>query len=149
MKLQNIKKICQKCRAICCKMGSDFSEKEMKKVIKKNPKLKKYFSKIEEGYYELKPKNGKCPCLSKDYNCSIHKDRSLMCKAWPVFPEYKGKKKRYIIIQCPLTPHLSKTQLETMKKQASKLPKTITKRVETSLPKKDFDSFIKKFKKKK
>ncbi len=144
MKLENIKKVCQKCKASCCKMGgADFTKKEMKKVL--NAGFKNCFSKIENNWYELKSKNGKCPYLSKDYSCSIHKVRPLMCKCWPVYLEFKNNKKRYIIIQCPLTPHLSKKQILMMKKQASKLPKKFVECVKTNLPKKDFKLIMKRF----
>lgn len=145
MKLQDIKKICQKCKASCCKMGGpDFTKKEMEKVLKSG--FKNYFSKINNNYYELKSKNGKCPYLSKDYLCSIHKVRPLMCKCWPVYPEFRNKKREYIIIQCPLTPHLSKKQILVMKKQASKLPREFVDSLKTNLPKKDFKLIMKRFK---
>lgn len=145
MKLENIKRVCLKCKASCCKMGGpDFTKKEMQKVLKAG--FKNCFSKIDDDWYELKSKNGRCPYL-KNYLCSIHDVRPLMCKCWPVYLKFKNKKREYILIQCPLTPYLSKKQILEMKKQASKLPKRFVEEVKTNLPKKDFELIMRRFKK--
>jgi len=146
MKLENIKHVCKKCRGSCCKLGgADFTKKEMQKVLKAG--FKNYFLKVGNYGYELKSKNGRCPYLSKNYSCSIHKVRPLMCRCWPVYAEYKNNKRKYIIIQCPLTPYLSKKQISEMKKQASKLSRKFIewKDVHTNLPKKDFNLMIKRY----
>jgi Fe-S-cluster containining protein len=141
MKLENIKQVCKKCKASCCKMGGpDFTKKEMEKVLKAG--FKNCFSKIDKNRYELKSKNGRCIYLLKNYLCSIHKVKPLMCRCWPVYRE-KGK---YIIIKCPLTPYLSKRQRLEMKKQTSKLPKRFVDDIQTNLPKKDFELVMKRFK---
>ena len=123
MKL-NIKKVCGKCKASCCKMGGpDFTKKEMQRVLRAG--FKDCFSKIDNNHYELKSKNGKCPYLSKDYSCLIHNVRPLMCKCWPIFPDIKNKKREYFLIQCPVTSYLSKKEILTMKKQL-KMPSKFT-----------------------
>lgn len=137
MKLQ-ILKICQRCKAKCCKIGGpDFTKKEMKLILKAG--FKDCFRKINKNHYELKSKKGVCPYLAKDNSCSIHRLRPEMCKCWPVYIKYKGNKKEYFIAQCPLTPYLSKKEIEKMKKQASKINRKIleTTFLDTKLPKSD------------
>lgn len=152
MKLQDIKNVCYKCKARCCKMGGpEFTEYNMKQAIKIKPKYKNLFVKVKRDHYELKVKGGMCFFLNKDYSCSIHKARPLMCRCWPVFVDYKNSKKRYVIVNCPLTPYLTKKQLKIMKEQASKLPKEFIDCFETSLPKKELNLIMRrygKFKKK-
>ena len=148
MKLKDIKDACKKCRARCCKMGGpDFTEKEMKKVLKLNPKLKDRFVRLNKNHYELKVKRGICPFLRKDYSCSIHKARPLMCKCWPVYLEFIKGRKSFLIIQCPLTPYLTKEQIQTMKKQASKLPKEFVEGKETKFSKSEVKLVMKRFNK--
>lgn len=121
MKLQNILRACQKCKAECCKMGGpDFTEKEMLRVLKAG--YKNCFVKINKNHYELKSKKGICPYL-KNFSCEIHKVKPLMCKCWPVYLQFRGKKKEYVLVQCPLTPLLSQSEIKKMRKQAGKIPK--------------------------
>jgi len=116
--------VCQKCKAACCKMGGpDFTEEEMKLVLKSGHKC--CFLKVREGIYELQSKKCICPYLKKDYSCEIHKIKPLMCRCWPVFPMLNGKKKRYMIIDCPITKLLTQEQIAKCKKEASKIPKKL------------------------
>ena len=146
MKAKEVLLVCRKCKAKCCKIGgSDFTESEMRTVLKAGHK--NFFDKVEKNHYELKSKMGRCSYLTKELSCGIHKVRPLMCRCWPVYPEYKKNKKQYVVIQCPLTPYLSKKNLEIMKKQASKLPRNLSGDIKTNLPKKDLDLIIKRFNK--
>lgn len=116
--------ICQKCKSACCKLGGpDFTKAEMTKVLKAGHK--NYFVTISPNHFELKSKKGICPYLTKDNSCSIHDERPLMCKCWPVFLSYKDNDPKYFLIECPLTRALSKQDIQTMKKQASLIPKEI------------------------
>ncbi len=122
MKANMALKVCRKCKAACCKMGGpDFSKYEMKRVLKTDHK--NFFVKMGKNHYELKCKKGICPYLAKDNSCSIHKIRPLMCKCWPLTINYKTNKKELMIIECPLTPLLSKRDIQIMKKQISNIPK--------------------------
>ena len=115
-------KVCQKCKASCCKMGgADFSRVEMLKVL--NAGYKNFFMKINDNHYELKSKKGICPYLARNNSCSIHKCRPLMCQCWPLTINYKSDKKEIMIAKCPLTPLLSKQDIQIMKKQISRIPK--------------------------
>lgn len=121
MKL-DIKKVCIKCGAKCCKFaGPTVSEREKNKILKVG--FKDYFIKCKNSY-DLKTKNGVCPYL-KNNLCEIHKVKPLMCRAWPAFPVFKGKKKRIIILDCPLVKYLNKSDLNKLKKEAAKLPKEL------------------------
>ena len=135
-----ILKICQKCKARCCKMGGpDFTKKEMQEVLDSG--FKNHFVKIGKNHYELKSKKGICPYLARNYSCLIHKVRPLMCKCWPVCVDLVEGKKKLYLAHCHLTPLISKKEMGVMKKQALKIPKTTL--VETftkcKLPKKDVD----------
>jgi len=117
-------KVCRKCKAACCRMGGpDFTEAEMKKVLKAGHK--NYFFEVRNRIYELKSKKGICPYLKKDYSCEIHKIKPLMCRCWPVFPMVKhGRriKKRDMIIECPITKLLTNEQIAKCRKEANKIP---------------------------
>ena len=116
--------VCKKCRARCCKMGGpNFTEKEMKRVLKNGHK--NYFFKVRKGIYELRSKDAICDYLKKDNSCEIEECKPAICLAWPVLPEFKGKKKHFIIINCPLTKTLSKKEINACKKDANRLSKNL------------------------
>jgi len=124
VKANKFLEICKKCEAKCCKMGGpNFTEKEMRSVLKEG--YKNYFYKVRKGIYELKSKKAICPYLKKDNSCKIHKIKPLLCLCWPVFPKFKGKNKSYIIIDCPMTKILSKKEIKNCKKEASKVSKEL------------------------
>ncbi len=124
MRANVVLKVCQTCKATCCKMGGpDFTKLEMQKVLKAGHP--NFFVKISDNHYELKSKRGLCPYLSEDNSCSIHEVRPMMCKCWPVVVECDKDKKVFYLIDCPLTPLLSKHDISIMKKQASRIPKEI------------------------
>jgi Fe-S-cluster containining protein len=113
-------KICQKCKAACCKMGgSDLTEREARRIMKASNPI--FFRRIDKNHYEMKSKGGVCPYLNKDHSCQIEDTKPLMCRSWPVDPDYKCKELVYEIIQCPLTRLLSPGQIKKMKKQAAKI----------------------------
>lgn len=148
MKLRNILNVCQKCKAECCKMGGpDFTEKEMKRVLK--TKFKNCFVEINKNHYELKSKRGICPYLRKNFSCKIHKVRPLMCKCWPVYLRFRENKRMFILAECPLTPLLPKKEIEEMKKQAIRIPKELVKTSfsNSKLPKSDLKLIEKRFNK--
>ncbi len=116
--------VCQKCKAACCRMGGpDFTEAEMKKVLKSGHK--NYFFEVRDGIYELRSKKAVCAYLKKDKSCEIQNLKPQMCRSWPVFPIIKNNKRKYLIIDCPITMLLSKEQLVKCKKEASKIPKKL------------------------
>ncbi|MBU1008406.1 MAG: YkgJ family cysteine cluster protein [archaeon] len=124
MKAEMALKICQKCKAACCKMGGpDFSKSEMKKVLKAGHP--NYFVELNPNHFELKGKKGRCHYLTNSNSCRIHNERPLMCKCWPVYVNYKNNKKEFVLIECPLTSQLSKKDIQIMKYQASRIPKEI------------------------
>lgn len=117
-------KVCRKCQAACCKLsGPDLSEKEMKKILKAG--FRNYFRKVGKNHYEMISIGGRCSYLKKDNSCEIHKVKPFICLCWPVLPKYKGNKRKYVIVECPITPLLSKKDIEKCKKEASKIPKNI------------------------
>jgi len=117
-KLEIIKDVCTKCGADCCKMGgAEFTKKEMDKVISAG--FPAHFRKISEDHFETATKDGVCAYLGKDSLCSIHSLRPKMCKGWPVHLDFKDGKKIYLLMECPLTPLLSKSDISKMKKQMS------------------------------
>ena len=122
MKFDIMLKTCQRCSAACCKMGGpDFSKSEMEKVLKAG--YKNFFVKLNNNHYELKCKKGICPYLKEDNSCLIHKVRPLMCKCLPLTINYKNNKKEIMVIECPLTPLLSKQGIQIMKRQINRIPK--------------------------
>jgi Fe-S-cluster containining protein len=98
--------------------GPDFTEAEMKKVVKAGHK--NYFFAVRNGFYELTSKKGRCAYLKKDNSCEIQNFKPKMCRAWPVFPK---RKNTYLLIDCPVTKLLSKAQIEKCKKEASGITK--------------------------
>jgi Fe-S-cluster containining protein len=117
-------KVCQKCKAACCRMGGpDFTEAEMKKVLKAGHK--NYFFEVRDGIYELKSKKGRCRYLKKDNSCEIQNVKPRLCQSWPVFPRIKNNKRKYLIIDCPITALLSNEQIAKCKIGASRIPKEL------------------------
>jgi hypothetical protein len=45
-------------------------------------------------------------------SCEIQEVKPLMCSAWPVLPQIKKGKKEIRIAECPLTPTLSKKEVD-------------------------------------
>lgn len=112
--------VCKNCKASCCKLGGpDFTREEMEKVLKAGHP--NYFVELSPNHFELRSKNAICPYLFKDHSCSIHNQRPYMCKSWPIHTEHDGERK-YVLIACPLAALLTKQNLKTMKRQASKRP---------------------------
>jgi Fe-S-cluster containining protein len=95
----------------------------MKKVLKSG--YKNYFFEVKDNIYELKSKRGICPYLTKNNSCKIHKIKPILCLCWPVFPNFRKKKKEYILIECPMTKILSKREIEKCRKEASKISKKL------------------------
>jgi Fe-S-cluster containining protein len=124
MKANKFLRICQDCKASCCKMGGpDFTETEMKKVLKAG--YKNHFFEVRDKIYELKTKKGVCPYLKKDNACEIHKYKPILCLCWPVFPNFDRKTGGFIVLDCPLTKHLSKEEIEKCKEEAAKVSKKL------------------------
>ncbi len=141
-------KICQKCKAACCKMGgSDLTEKEARRIIKANHPI--LFRRIDKNHYEMKSKGGVCPYLNKDHSCQIEDTKPLMCRSWPVDPEYEGKKAEFLLMQCPLTQFLTSKQVKEMKKHAGKIRPHIINAAfsESKLSKSDIDLIYKRYQK--
>ena len=125
MKADKFLKTCQKCKAACCKMGGpNFTEKEMRRVLKEGYKYEDYFFKVRPKIYELKSKRGKCPYLKKDNSCEIHKIKPILCVCHPVFPNFSGKK-GYTLIECPLAKIMTKKEIDRCKKDADKVSRRL------------------------
>jgi Fe-S-cluster containining protein len=115
MKLTNIKSICKKCKASCCKLGGDeFTKKETNKVLMAG--YPNYFRKINNNHYETITKNGICAYLGKNNLCKIQKIKPKMCHAWPINLHFRKNKKIFYLMQCPLTMELNDNDLKKMKK---------------------------------
>jgi Fe-S-cluster containining protein len=122
MKLENIKRICSKCGAKCCYLdGPAVTKAERRRILKAG--FGDAFAPAGK-YYYVKHKNGKCPFL-KNNLCRVQDVKPLMCKIWPVYPVFKGKERRFMVFDCPLTPHLSKADMRGLKLQSQRLPKDI------------------------
>lgn len=139
-------KICQKCKASCCKLGgTDFTKVEMQKVLKLG--YPNYFVKINENHYEMKSKKGICPYLKKDNSCLIYHVRPAACKSFPVYIN-SDNKKDFFLIDCPLSKHLKEKEIKTMKNQAKKISEIIPATFSSSkLPKSDLKLIEKRFNK--
>jgi len=148
VKAQKFLEVCKKCKATCCKMGgSDFSRKEMQKVIRAG--FKNNFVKINNNHYELKSKKGICPYLAKDNSCKIHKIKPLMCTCWPVCIDLINGKKRFYLAYCPMTKLLSKDEIKKCEKEARKMPNAMLEESFhiSKLPKADLRLIRKRFNK--
>lgn len=122
MKLEEIKEICLKCGAKCCNLeGPIVLKKEKDKILKGG--FEDLF--IPKGnHFEVKNNNGQC-CFLKNNLCLIQEVKPLMCLMWPVFPIFKGNERKFVVLECPLTKHLSKTEIQKLKKLAGKLPREV------------------------
>ena len=131
MKLERIKNVCGKCGAKCCYFdGPMFTKTEKKRILKAG--FKDVF--VPDGkYYNAKCRGGKCPFL-KNNLCTVQDRKPLECKFWPVYPVFKGNKRRFMVLDCPLTTHLSKADIRRLKLQAKKLPKEIAVDSITDVP---------------
>jgi Fe-S-cluster containining protein len=123
MKANNILKVCQTCKAMCCKKtgGPNLNKKEALRIL--NANCPNYLVKHSEDHYEIKSKNGTCLYLSPDNSCSIHKLRPTICRCWPIDYEYKNGKIEYYLTNCPLTKLLSKKFIQTLTDQAKLISK--------------------------
>lgn len=118
--------ICKECKAKCCTMGgADFTSSEKNKVIKAGHD--DHFRKIAANHYEVISKKGICPYLNKENGCSIYNVRPAMCRSWLVYVNYSKDKREYVLMDCPLTKHLKRSQISDLKKQARKIQKRIVK----------------------
>lgn len=123
---KKFKEICKKCGAKCCKAGGPtFDKKGMNSILKRG--YEDHFIEVKKGFYELKTKQGICPYLKKDNSCVIQKIKPLPCLCWPVYARFRKGKKEYIILDCPLTKHLSDKQIKKCRKEASKISDKIIK----------------------
>lgn len=118
MKKSEFLKICQKCNGLCCKLGgTNLTKEEVSKVI--DAGFDNHFAEIVSGIYELKSKkDGVCPYLMEDLSCEIHEVKPLICSCWPFFPEFENGRVEQVLINCPLTKHLSTEELEICRKEA-------------------------------
>lgn len=134
MNTEQIKKICKTCGAKCCKYFSapTVTKTEKERLLKFGVKDKFYSS---GKYFDYKTKTDVCPFL-KNNCCSVHHIEPLLCKPWPVWPVIVGEKKKYIILDCPLTKHLTKSDIEKLKRYARAYPKFFTTWGITDLSKK-------------
>ena len=128
MHSKKILKICLKCKSSCCKLGgADFTKKEMQKIVKSGTPVK--LRKVSDNHYEFKT-NGKgvCAYLDKNGACEIYKVRPSGCSCWPIeYPDYDKKGKPiFYISDCLLVKHLSKKEIEKLKKIAANVTKEIS-----------------------
>jgi len=125
MKLENIKNVCMKCGAACCKWeGPRVTAKERAKILKAD--FPDYFIENGRGLYDMKTKRGICPYL-KNRLCSIQKLKPLACLDWPLLPRIVKGRRKYFVGICPLTPYLSAKDLKKLKKLAEKEPTNLLK----------------------
>jgi Fe-S-cluster containining protein len=144
MKLANIKNICKKCKAKCCKLGgAEFTKKEMTRVLAAG--FKDYFRKINNNHYETKTKNGVCAYLDKNNLCTIQNLKPKMCFAWPVNLGFKKNKKIYYLMSCPLTPYLSSKEIKIMKKQISGYTQDLIDCNDTQMSDKEVEKVMKRY----
>jgi len=127
MKKDEYLSVCQKCNALCCKLGgTNLTKKEVDRVLAKG--FKNHFVQITPEVYELKSKpDGVCPYLKEDLSCEIHEVKPIICTSWPVFPEFDNGKIDHILINCPLTRTLSKEEIEECKKESSMVNLKVSK----------------------
>ena len=119
MKSDKFLDVCQKCGALCCKVGGpNFTEEEMKKVL--DAGFEDYFFKVRSKIYELKSKRGRCPYLKKDNSCEIHGVKPILCVCHPVFPNFDGKA-GYSLVECPLAKVMSGKEIDKCKRDADKV----------------------------
>lgn len=140
-------KVCQKCKAACCKFGgADFTKIEMLKVLKAG--YPDYFVELDDNHYEMKCKKGICPYLKKDNSCLIHKIRPLVCKSFPVYLRHENNKTKFLLIEYPLSQLLAKNDIKIKKNQASRVKEIIAATFSKSkLPKSDLKAINKRFNK--
>ncbi len=123
MKPDAIKKICVKCGAKCCFVGGPVvTAKEREAILKAG--FPDVFVKAGR-YYEVDSKTGRCPFL-KNKLCLVHDVEPLMCKIWPIYPIFDGHKRRYLVLDCSLTKHLSKNYIQKLKVMSRKISKALS-----------------------
>jgi Uncharacterised protein family (UPF0153). len=122
MKSDRSLEVCRRCKASCCRLGGpDFTGSEKDKILQAGKK--DFFVEINKNHFEIDCKRGVCPYLAKDNSCSIHDIRPLMCRVWPLNIEFIKDEKYLMMIDCPLTPFLSKKDILEMKVQLTRLQK--------------------------
>ena len=119
---QHFLKVCNQCKAFCCTaVRPPVTEKERQDIL--NAGFKDYFINIGNGIYEIQAgENGQCPYLKNDYTCEIQSVKPNLCRIWPIIPYFENNKRGYLLIKCPLSPYLSKKELEQAKKEAEDIP---------------------------
>lgn len=117
--------VCTQCKAFCCTLvRPPITEKEKHDILR--ARFKDFFIKVEEGIYEIRPRDSdKCPYLKNDCSCEIHDVKPKLCRIWPVVPQYKNKKLSYIVIKCPLFSYISKKEIQQAKIDAKTIPPQI------------------------
>ncbi len=135
MNLEISKKVCTACKARCCYFGGPTMTLEERNKILDAGNMDHTIENLIEGklFYDVKDENGKCPYLGKNNLCTIHEVRPSVCKTWPVESAFKGEKHQTIVLDCPLTPYLSKNDLEGMKQLALTIPKELFDANQTGL----------------
>lgn len=108
---------CTKCKAFCCTLFLPPITAQERQIILDagNPD---HFKKLSDDVYQIIPdKNGVCPYLSTEYQCTIQEIKPTLCRIWPVVPHDKHTKRGAIVIKCPLYPLLSKQDIDHSKKE--------------------------------
>ena len=126
--------VCKKCKAYCCSIiRPPITLKEKQDII--NSGFEDHFIKVANDIFEIKSKNNnKCPYLTKDLTCKIHKVKPQLCKVWPIVPRQDKIKKTFIVIKCPLYQYLSEKELEQAKKEANLISPQIIQHLWKLLP---------------
>lgn len=114
--------VCRRCGSKCCKMGGPTLTKKERDTILKAGHKDKFFP-VAKGYYEIRCKKGLCAYLRKDDSCSIQRVKPLLCRCWPIFPEHVGRRRHFIMYQCPLAKILTKEQIDNCKREAKQVSK--------------------------
>ena len=122
MKKSEYLHVCQKCQALCCKLGgTNLTKEEVDRILNKG--FENHFIKIKEEIYELKSNNdGTCPYLNKDFSCKIQEVKPMICTCWPIFPEFEDGKINHVQINCPLTKNMKKEEIEKCKSESLCVP---------------------------
>jgi Fe-S-cluster containining protein len=132
MKQGEVKEICLKCSARCCKFGGVFyTQEEKERVLKAG--FKNHFIDYR-GFFATKPNQGNCPYLENNL-CSIHEVGPTFCRIWSVFPKISNGKREYFLFSCPLSKRVDSEFIKKAIKLADKLPNKIFEVCWESVPK--------------
>ena len=117
--------VCQKCKALCCKLGgTNLTKEEVDKILSSG--FENNFVLVKEGVYELKSKtDGSCPYLNLDFSCKIQEVKPLVCTCWPIFPEFENGKIEYVLINCPLVKNMDNKEIEKCIAESQKVESII------------------------